>query len=176
MTGNHHLARRIKINRGNDLPRCGGTADFRNRRITQAENRRHCTTARRYGILHAVATGSNQTDGFRVIQCAGTNQCRVFSQAVPGHQRRHGPTLLLPDPPDRHTGCKHGRLCPVGLAQIFSWPVPDQFPQVIPENVTGLLESLRYLMEGRSQSGQHTHGLGPLSGKHHGNCRVTAIN
>ncbi len=168
VTGDHHLPRRVEVDRNHDFPRGRLGTDSAHGSIVQPQDHGHGADAFRHRRLHAAPAFGNQCNRLAEIDGAGADQCGVFTQAVPGHQRRPGTTVCLPCAPHGDTGSQHGGLGPVCPVELVFRALLDQLPEIVAQRVAGLGEGGRYLRIVRGQRREHADRLGTLSREHHG--------
>ncbi|MNY34367.1 hypothetical protein D3C86_1687030 [compost metagenome] len=129
--GNHHLARRIEVDRADHLTLrrfgTGGTHGI----VVQTKDRRHTALPGRHCLLHQLTTQLDQLDRIGKRQTAGRDQRRVLAQAVTGNEGRLRATLGLPQTPQRHRRSQDGRLGLVGLVKKLGRTFLGQRPEVV---------------------------------------------
>jgi hypothetical protein len=145
------------------VPR-GLRTGLRHARGVEPEDGRHRPDARRNGLLHRLRTKTHQWHRIAKRERAGSNQGRVFAQAVPCQHLRHRASRFLPGAPDRDSRGQHQRLRIHRLIEFGLGAVGDERPQVLPEHLRRLVEGgadRRMCVEAR----HHSDGLRPLSGE-----------
>ena len=74
MAGNHHLARRVEVNRLHDLAVCHVSANLCERVVVETQHRRHGADPGGHGRLHEFGSTLHHAHGVRKIDATGGNE------------------------------------------------------------------------------------------------------
>src|SRR5690606_903783 len=115
--------------------------------------------------LHQLTTQLNQLDRIAELDGTGSDQSRVFAQAMAGDEGRLRPALGLPQAPQGNGSGEDGGLGLVGFVKALLRALLGQSPQVITEYIGGLGKGIAHQRLRSAQLGQHAQRLRALARK-----------
>ena len=136
------------------------------RRLVQAENRGHRPLARAHRLLHQLPASMHQAHRSGEVEGAGTDQGRILTKAVPGHQGRQPAAAVPPNIPKGDAGGQQRRLGNGGSGQCVFRPLAGDAPKVDADGVGSFGKALPHLRVLHGHIGQHADELGTLPRKH----------
>ena len=135
MACDNHLSGGVEIDRLYDLALRSFAASIDDHSVIAAHDRRHCADAGCYGLLHRFRAKAHQRDSVAQLHRARCDERGVFTQTVPGYDRRLRPSRRKPCAPYRNVGGQHRRLGVARQVERFGRTLRDQRPQIVAESI-----------------------------------------
>lgn len=163
MTRDHHLPRRVEIDRLGNLIAGRLATGIDQGGVIEPDDGGHTTLSIGNGITHDLAAETYEIDRLGKLEHARRDQRRELTQTVPCDPSWISATDGAPDAPRRHTRHQHQWLGDFGERKTLRWTLLRELPQIETEHLGSGVETLAHLRMIGGQIGHHADRLGSLT-------------